>query len=348
MNDQRPHILGASPDALAEWLSREGEPSYRLGQVLDWLYVHWVDSFEDMTNLPADLRRRLGEVYRAGGVREVGRRTSQDGGTVKLLLEFADGVRVESVGMSDDGRRTFCISSQAGCALGCRFCATGKGGFRRDLAAHEILGQVSALARAEGRPSGIVFMGMGEPLMNVSAVLSSLLALTDERRFGMGGRRITVSTAGIVSGIRRLAESPARPNLALSLNSPFDEQRTELMPINRRHPLRDVLVACEQYATRTGRRVTLEYVLLGGVNTSPEAALQVAAVAQRLGAMVNLIAFNPVEDCGFRAPTAAEARSFRGVLRGLGVAVTQRYRRGRDIAAGCGQLGGRIANGSEQ
>jgi 23S rRNA (adenine2503-C2)-methyltransferase len=213
-------------------------------------------------------------------------------------------------------------------------------GFGRDLAVEEILGQVMALARAHEWPANVVFMGMGEPLLNLEAVLPALEALADERRFGLGARRITVSTAGVPPGIRSLASHPVRPNLALSLNSPFEEQRRELMPITERHPLEAVLDACKDYSERTGRRLLIEYVLLRAVNTSARAARATARIARDLGALVNLIALNPVPGCPFRPPTGEEIERFRGILEGEGVPVTQRYRRGRDIAAGCGQLGG--------
>ncbi len=191
----------------------------------------------------------------------------------------------------------------------------------------------------------VVFMGMGEPLLNLDAVLPALEALTDERRFALGARRITVSTAGIPAGIHRLAASHTRPSLALSLNSPFDGQRSALMPINRRYPLAAVLDACEAYAERTGRRLLLEYVVLGNTNTSAPAARGVRDIAERLGAAVNLIPFNPVEGCEHKPPRHDEMERFRAIVGEHGVTVTQRFRRGRDIAAACGQLRGRHADG---
>jgi 23S rRNA (adenine2503-C2)-methyltransferase len=340
MRDERPHILDLGAEDLGRWLDQQGEPSYRLTQVLQWVYQKRADSFDSMTNLSLDLRRRLAEAFTVSTLLEVERRVSGDSQTRKLLFELPDGERIESVSMCDYGRYTFCISTQAGCALGCRFCATGEAGFSRNVSAHEIVEQVISLARAEGSIGNVVLMGMGEPLLNLDAVEPALDALTDPRRLGLGNRRITVSTAGITPGIRQLARSPAPPNLSLSLNSPFEDQRSELMPINRRHPLREVLEACHEYARCTGRRVTLEYVLLGGVNTDADCAHAVAEIARDLSALVNLIAFNPVEGCGFRPPEPEEVQAFCTVLRRAGVTVTQRYRRGRDIAAGCGQLRG--------
>jgi 23S rRNA (adenine2503-C2)-methyltransferase len=334
-------ILEVNADALAQWLKAEGQPAYRLGQVLDWVYREFVESFAAMTNLPLPLRARLAEAYGMYRPREVGRLRSHDGASEKFLFALEDGEQIESVWMDDGGRTTFCISSQAGCALNCRFCATGAAGFGRNLKAKEILGQVTALARAKGRPSSIVFMGMGEPLLNLKAVVPALESLADPQRFGIGARRITVSTAGVTPAIAELAVCPVRPNLALSLNSPYDAQRSQLMPINRKHPLAGVLSACEDYAAITGRRLVLEYVLLGGTNTSPQAARDVAEIARKLRALVNLIELNPVAGCGFRPPSREETTEFRRVLTESGVQVTQRFRRGRDITAACGQLTGR-------
>jgi 23S rRNA (adenine2503-C2)-methyltransferase len=340
-------ILEAAPDELGAWLEAEGQPGWRLGRLLDWLYGKRVDSFDAMTDLPAALRQRLAADFAMPALRLVDESVSRDGTTVKCLFELADGERIESVWMDAEDRATFCISSQAGCALGCRFCATGTMGLARNLRVGEILGQVLLLAREKGWPANIVFMGMGEPLLNLDAVLPALEALADEQRFALGARRITVSTAGITPGIRQLAESPVRPNLALSLNSPDDARRRKLMPVTRRYPLDEVLDACREYAEKTGRRILIEYVLLGGVNMSLDDAWGVVGIARKLGAMVNLIPFNPVEGCGFEAPARGAVRKFRHLLKEQGIEVAQRYRRGHDIAAGCGQLRGAHAAGHD-
>ncbi|NLW49270.1 MAG: 23S rRNA (adenine(2503)-C(2))-methyltransferase RlmN [Candidatus Brocadiaceae bacterium] len=338
MTPQQHDILTATPRELAHWLADQGQPSYRLEQLLRWLHTEHVDSFEAMTNLSLDLRRRLEEGYSFPVLRPVRQQTSQDGGTGKSLLELADGEQIECVWMGKGDRVTFCISSQTGCALGCRFCATGGGGPGRNLAAGEVLGQVQHLARERAWPANVVFMGMGEPLLNLDALLPALEALTDAQRLALGSRRITVSTAGLPDGIRALARSPVRPRLALSLNSPFEEQRSELMPVNRMHPLAEVLNACREYSETTGRRVSLEYVLLGGVNTSAAAARAVGRIARDLNALVNLIPFNSVPDSPFRPPSTNEVQFFRSVLEEGHVNITERYRRGRDISAACGQL----------
>ena len=200
---------------------------------------------------------------------------------------------------------------------------------------------MTALAREKGWPANVVFMGMGEPLLNLEGVVPALEALADEERFALGARRITVSTAGVSPAILKLAECPARPKLALSLNSPFDYQRDQLMPINRKYPLREVIKACKAYSEKTGRRIFIEYVLISGVNTSAEMARELGRIAEYLGAEVNLIAFNPVEGCEFRTPEREDVRRFRAILESLHIGVTERFRRGLDITAGCGQLKGK-------
>jgi len=345
VSQQRQDVLELTPDALAEWLKSAGQPAYRAKQVLEWLYAKFAGSFDEMTNLPADLRERLAAQFQIGGLKVVDRQVSADRETEKFLFECADGERVEGVLMHGRPHSTFCISSQAGCRLACAFCATGVMGLARNLSAGEILGQVAALARQSGAVGNVVFMGMGEPLLNLDAVLPALEALTDPRRFALGARRITVSTAGVTAGIQRLAASHTRPCLALSLNSPDNDRRSELMPINRRYPLAEVLDACVQYAEQTGRRLLIEYVLLGRVNTSAADARGVRDIAQRLGAPVNLILFNPVEGCNFHPPQHDEVERFRALLEERGVIVTQRFRRGRDILAACGQLRGKHQSG---
>ncbi len=336
----KPHILNVHPHSWRDWLARRDAAPYTAGQILDWIYKKMVADPEAMTNVSKALRAEIAREFDCALPRVKRTETSADGKTCKTAFALKDSEVIESVLMDQGGRHTFCISTQAGCALGCRFCATGRNGFGRNLSAQEILGQVMILARECGGVGNIVFMGMGEPLLNMDALLPALEALVDPQRFSLGRRRITVSTAGIVSGIRELSRHDSRPNLALSLNSPFDEQRSALMPVGRSNPLGEVIDACEEYASVTGRRLLLEYVMLGGINTSRAAAEALAGIALRLGAAVNLIAFNAFEGAGFTAPDRDEIAGFRSELEKDGVVVTQRYRRGGDIAAGCGQLTG--------
>jgi len=339
----KPSLLDTTPEVLAAWLAERGEPGFRTAQILDWVYAKRVASFEAMANLPGPLRAALDQAFAFAALPVSGSQTADDGQTGKLLFTLDDGEEIEAVWMQDDERFTFCISSQAGCPLDCRFCATGSGGFSRNLTVAEILGQITALARLTGHLRNVVFMGMGEPLLNLDAVVPALAALTDERRFGLGARHLTVSTAGIVPGIRELAASGLRPHLALSLNSPFDEQRSAMMPINRTYPLAEVLDACAAYGEATGRRLLIEYVLIGEENTDREAARALGKIAHRLKALVNLIPFNPVPGAGYVSPTRQAVDAFRSALEQQHVAVTERFRRGRDIAAACGQLRGRHA-----
>ncbi len=338
MGADRDCVLEQTPEDLKVWLRERGEPDYRLAQLLRWLYEVRVDSFDAMTNLPAPLREGLEGAYGFPVLDEIDRVASSDGRTERFLYALADGEQIEAVAMEDGGRPTFCVSSQAGCKLACRFCATGQLTFGRNLTTGEILAQVTALARAGGGLRNVVFMGMGEPLLNLDAVAPALEALVDEHRFALGVRHLTVSTAGITPGIRRLAGGSVQPNLALSLNSPFDQQRSEIMPVNRRYPLEGVLEACEEYASKSGRRILLEYVLLAGVNTSPDHVRVVGRIARDLRALLNLIPFNPVHGCGFESPDKDELYRFRAALERTGAKATVRFRRGREIRAGCGQL----------
>lgn len=340
MENSKPHILEITRAQFAGWLSDHEEADYRGPQVMEWVYNRRAASFEEMTNLPVKLREALADSFAIAPPKEIKQQTTLDGETGKLLLELSDGETVECVWMNDRGRHTFCVSSQVGCPLGCKFCATGSGGFTRNLTTLEILGQVIALARLTGELRNVVFMGMGEPLLNLDAVLPALDALTDTERFGLSPRHISVSTAGITDGIIRLAGHPVAPNLALSLNSPFDNQRAELMPIANKYPLDEIIVACNEYSRRTTRKIFIEYVLIAGKNTDTRSAKYTASIAKRIGATVNLIPFNAVAGCGLAPPTRGEIAEFKAVIAASGVMVTQRFRRGREISAACGQLRG--------
>jgi 23S rRNA (adenine2503-C2)-methyltransferase len=252
-------------------------------------------------------------------------------------MRLGDGATVESVLMTDKGRAALCVSSQVGCTLACAFCATGRMGFQRDLSAGEIVGEVLVAERA-AHLSNLVFMGMGEPLLNLDNVLKAIRILSEADGLALSPKRITVSTSGILEGIERLRESGAGVNLALSLNSPFDEERRRLMPVARRCSVEELAAACEMYAAETGREVSLEYVLFSGVNTTARHAAAVARLAAQIPAKVNLIAFNTVKGSGFKPPEREEVHRFRDMLVAHRARVTIRYRRGRDIAAGCGQL----------
>lgn len=338
----RTTIFDLSSDALGRWLEGIGERDFRSKQIFEWVYRRLVDDYDAMRNVPAKVRRALADDFPFGRLGIAKTLTSGNGYTRKLLFSLPEGDGVEAVFMRDRDRVTYCISSQAGCPLACKFCATGHAGFTRNLTAGEIIEQVHVLARTIDPPQNIVYMGMGEPLLNVSAVMESLRRLTDHDKFALSPRRITVSTVGIVPAMERLATLKRAPNLAISLHAPNDELRESLMPINRQYPLADVLSAAKRYLRATDRVLTLEYIMIADCNIEDEHADQLAEMAKATAAKVNLLAFNPVVEAGLKTPDAAAECAFRDRLRSRGVNATIRFRRGRDIDAACGQLRGSL------
>jgi len=345
---EKTDLLCLSPDEFANFVQKIGQKAFRARQLRSWIFAKSERDFARMTNLSTDFRQSLSDRARvgAGEVENVTR--SADGQTATYLFRFGDGARVEAVSMREDKRHTVCLSTQVGCAMGCAFCATGTTGFQRNLTSGEMLLQAVEMSRREGRITNIVFMGMGEPLLNLDNTLKAVEALADPDRFGLGTRKITISTCGIVPGIEALARAPVAVRLALSLNSPFQEERARLMPIARRHPLELVLEACDGYASQTGKRVTVEYVLLRGVNTGRAHAKELARIALRLDGKINLIEYNAVSGASFDSPSSRETLKFREWLEEDGASVTIRFRRGREIAAGCGQLAARSASPGEK
>jgi 23S rRNA (adenine2503-C2)-methyltransferase len=319
-----------------------GEPSYRADQVYRWLYQSLAASFEEMQNLPRPMRRRLEQMAHLQSLVPVDESRSSSGLTRKVLFTLPDGETIETVLMLYDSRQTVCVSTQVGCPLGCPFCATGQSGFARNLTAGEIVGQVLYFARQlkeDGQSvSNVVFMGMGEPLLNYDATRQAVETLIDPRGYNLGARRITISTAGIVPGIQRLGEEGLQVGLAVSLHAPSDDLRETLVPVARRYPLRDLLSACRSYVKLTGRRVTFEYALVNDLNDSPQQARQLAHLLSRLLCHVNLIPLNPTADCPWRPSDKDRVEAFHLELRRLGINSTLRLRRGIDIEAGCGQL----------
>jgi 23S rRNA (adenine2503-C2)-methyltransferase len=351
-------LLGLTSNELAEWATQLGEPRFRGAQLAAWIYQSLAATSDEMTNLPRRLRERLAATASIRGPRLRSELVSHDGRTRKVLLELADGKLIESVLMlypaSAQGRAraSVCISTQAGCAYGCTFCATGQMGFERHLTAGEIVGQVVYLARAlranpwvspDGQTlehiTNVVLMGMGEPLHNYDNVLRAVRVLTDPHGLNLGARHITLSTVGLVPGILRLAEEGLQINLAISLHAPNNAMRLATMPVTRKYPLEAVLAACQTYAERTNRQVTFEYVLLAGLNDGVEHAAELArllAPLRRL-AHVNLIPVNATA-AAYRPPSGAVIRAFRDELARGGVSNSVRAERGDDIAAACGQL----------
>ena len=325
----------AAAQAVREFALARGEPAYRGSQVVRRLWQTPVATFEEMTELPRAFRAALDEAFELPRLEIASRQKSVDG-TEKFLFRLHDGQHIETVSIPEGDRLTFCVSSQAGCALKCAFCATGLMGFARNLQAFEIAGQVRELALLDPPlvASNIVFMGMGEPLMNWPAVSTTLTILNDAHGFGIGARHITVSTVGVLPGIVALSERPEQFRLAISIHAPSDALRHTLMPINIKYPLADVLAAAETF----DRRVTFEYVMLGGVNDGPDQARELAALARQCRAFVNLIPLHPGGAGDFTPTTSEDIRRFAGWLRQGGVEVAVRKSRGMDIAAACGQL----------
>jgi 23S rRNA (adenine2503-C2)-methyltransferase len=334
------HLLEPSSDRLNAWLAQRGLPAYRARQIRHWLFAARARSFDDMTDLPKPLREALVAETQMWTTRVAEHKHSDDG-TEKLLLELADGQQIECVLLRDGARRTICISTQVGCAMGCVFCASGLAGVARNLTAGEIVEQTLLLDRLlpEGeRLSHVVVMGMGEPLANVDNLLAALGEATSPTGLGISARRITISTVGLPPAIHRLAEQDCRYNLAVSLHAPDDQLRNELVKVNKNIGLPEILRAADHYFEASGRRLTFEYVLLDGVNDSPDHARRLAALLAGRAALVNVIPYNPVAELPYRTPSVAAVARFTDVLRTAGVNVQVRERKGDRIDAACGQL----------
>jgi 23S rRNA (adenine2503-C2)-methyltransferase len=365
-------LLDLTHDQLADLLASWGEPRYRASQVWSWLYGRLAKDPAQMTNLPQGLRARLSAQARINPLEVVYQQQSSDQQTYKWLFRLPDGQTIETVlmlygdatGQSDE-RRTVCISTQAGCAMGCVFCATGQGGLARNLTSGEIVAQVLAAARwlsspppqavlSPSRLTNVVVMGMGEPFANYDRTWQALRTITGNDGFNLGARHITLSTVGLPTGIRRMAEEPLQVNLAVSLHAPNDDLRQKLVPINHRFPLSQVMAAVQDYVARTNRRVTFEYALMAGVNDTPGLARELTFLLRPLrsssGAAlchVNLIPLNPVAESPYQPSTHKQAAAFQAILERSGIPATVRMRRGIDIDAGCGQLRRRVSDGRQ-
>ena len=339
MTALRENLLNLTPNEaelrLGAAMAELGQPAYRVAQVLRRLWHLPAATFDDMTELPAALRSALDERFTLPRLALVVRQESNDG-TQKFLFRLSDGEAIETVAIPDGGRVTLCISSQAGCALQCAFCATGAMGFARNLEVHEIAGQVREMRLLDPpvNVTNIVFMGMGEPMMNWKAVDPTLTLLNDPRALGIGARHITISTVGVLPGIIALGTRPEQFRLAISIHAPTDELRQQLMPINTKFPLADVIEAAKVF----DRRVTFEYVMLGGINDGIEQARELAKLARECRAFVNLIPLHPGGTQGFVPTSGNEISRFARLLRDREVEVAVRKSRGIDIAAACGQL----------
>ncbi len=346
--NERPSLYGLLPEEVEALVTGQGLPRYRADQVLHAAYRELVPSFGSMRQLPGAVREWLAEELDLSPGAEVRRVTSDDGETTKLLLAMRRGTLIETVLMrypaEEPGRHpraTVCVSTQAGCAMGCVFCATGQMGFERNLAAGEIVAQVVHLARLlrerGEHVTNVVFMGMGEPLANYSETLRAVRILVDPRAFGLGQRHITISTVGVVRGIDRLAEEGLQVGLAISLHAPNDALRRQLVPTAGPHSVGELVAAARRYMERTGRRVTFEYALIAGVNDGPELARELAHLLRGTRSHVNLIPVNPTAG-GFARPPRQAVLAFEGILREAGVNCTVRVEKGTEISAACGQL----------
>lgn len=347
---ERTNVRNLSIEALAAAVAGLGEKRHRTSQILKWLYQKGCGSFAEMTNLPVSLRERLAERFVIESLRPVERIRSHSDGSQKFLFEAVDGALVEAVLMEGDAHKTICVSSQVGCALGCAFCRTGAGGLERDLSIGEILDQILFFRKEHLPPRrrfNVVFMGMGEPLLNLGNLLPALEIVNAEDGFALGEKRLTVSTIGPPDRIRELAASPARCSLAVSLNATTDAARRSLMPAAR--PIRETIAAAREFAAARRTRVTLEYVLIDGVNDTDEDARRLVDLTAGGPFKINLIPFNPWDGCPLRRPPDERIDRFIALLLPRAPAVTVRRSQGSDISAACGQLrASRGARGDEK
>lgn len=342
-------------DGLRDYFVALGEKPYRAKQMMQWLYQHNVRNFDDMLNMSKPLRERL-KNEACTTLPMVDQEMLSSDGTCKWLFELHDGNRIETVYIPETNRGTLCISSQVGCALDCSFCATGRQGFNRNLSVSEIIGQLwlaTNLLKANPETAGqritnIVMMGMGEPLLNYSKLVPSLALMLDDRAYGLSKRRVTVSTSGVVPAMDRLT-ADIDVSLAVSLHAPTDELRNELVPINKKYPIEELMGACWRYVRGERRkRVLFEYVMLAGVNDKPEHAAQLVSLLRDFPGKVNLIPFNPFEQSGYRRSSNASVTRFTKLLTDGGILTLTRTTRGDDIDAACGQLAGDITDRSKR
>ncbi|HWL53067.1 MAG TPA: 23S rRNA (adenine(2503)-C(2))-methyltransferase RlmN [Chthoniobacteraceae bacterium] len=342
----RTPIESVTLEELKALFSQWGQPAYRAGQVLDWIFRKRVASFAQMSNLPAPLRERLDAEFGFRSLEPVRKQGSRDT-TQKFLFRLGDGSLIETVlipaspalyGERSD-RRTLCVSSQVGCAYGCKFCASGLDGFSRNLHAGEIVGQLLQVEALSGeKVNNIVFMGMGEPLANYDSLLRAITILNAPWGVGLGARQMTVSTSGLAPQIRKLAEQPLQIRLAISLHGATNEVRDQIMPVNRKYPVEVLLEACRHYREHKKQRITFEFILIEGINDSLEQAAALAQAARRLEAKVNCIPYNRVEGLPWNRPSLRRQDAFMEVLERAGVSATIRREKGHDIEAACGQL----------
>ncbi|QLE56785.1 23S rRNA (adenine(2503)-C(2))-methyltransferase RlmN [Nostoc sp. TCL26-01] len=330
-----PPLLGASVAELSAWVQQQGQPTYRGKQLHEWIYQKGVRSLADISVFSKQWRAELAEI--PIGRSTIHYRSVAPDDTVKYLLQLADGQIVETVGIPTDKRLTVCVSTQVGCPMACDFCATGKGGYKRNLGRHEIVDQVLTVQEDfQQRVSHVVFMGMGEPLLNTDNVLGAVRSLNQD--VGIGQRSLTVSTVGIRDRIRQLAQHHLQVTLAVSLHAPNQALREQLIPSAHSYPIEDLLAECREYVAITGRRISFEYILLAGVNDLPEHALELSRRLRGFQNHVNLIPYNPIQEVDYKRPNRQQIQSFVQILQEQKIAVSVRYSRGLEADAACGQL----------
>lgn len=338
---ESPALVGASLPQLTDWIEQQGQPRYRGKQLHQWIYQKGIRSLEEITVFPKSWREQV--VDYPIGRSEIFHRAEAPDGTVKYLLRLPDGHIIETVGIPSEKRLTVCVSSQVGCPMACDFCATGKGGFQRNLQVHEIVDQVLTVqADFERRVSNIVFMGMGEPLLNLSNVLGALRSLNED--VGIGQRLMTVSTVGIPGQIRKLADHHLQSTLAVSLHASNQAVRETLIPSARQYPITALLDECRDYVKITGRRITFEYIVLHGTNDLAEHAIELAEHLRGFQSHVNLIPYNPITEVDFKRPSDRQLQQFMDILKARKIAVSVRRSRGLEADAACGQLRASLAN----
>lgn len=346
MSESRPAILDLTPADLVSWLKERGQPAYRADQIFEWIYRKRVGEFAKMSNLPESLRGELEAHFRLFGLRKV-KQTGSEDSTRKFLFSLFDGNLIETVlipaspdlyGLAAD-RKTLCVSTQVGCAYGCKFCASGLDGWTRNLRAGEIVEQIIQVEAETGeKVNNVVFMGMGEPLANFEQLLRGVKAINADWGIGIGARHMTVSTSGLAPRIHELAEQPLQIRLAISLHGATDEVRGQIMPVNRKYPLAELMEACVYYSSRKKQRITFEFILIKGVNDGLDQAQELARLARRIDAKVNLIPYNQVNGLSWSRPSRHQQTAFLETLRSRGVDATIRREKGHDIDAACGQL----------
>ena len=335
---QKINLMGYSRQELTQFIEDIGEKSFRASQIWSWMYMKGVTSFAGMTNISRELQQKLDGIAAIRSLKLVEKKRSPLSGTEKFLWELEDGLRIESVYIPEKGRRTVCLSTQVGCALGCTFCATGRMGFARNATCYEIVDQVLSVGRQVGqKPTNIVVMGMGEPFLNYENVMKALAILNDPEGVAIGSRKITISTAGIVPQLYRYSEEGRPFRLAVSLNATTESQRSRIMPINKTYPIHQLLKVAREYTKKRRKRLTFEYVLLKGVNDTPEDGRRLLQLLKGIPSKVNLIAYNATTN-GYTRPDEEGLRAFAESIRPLCAPVTLRLSRGSDIDGACGQL----------